>query len=140
MTINEQDSQQIARVLEQYRHGFATMNVEALKAIWDQDYDPIIYITPELSQPILGWAEVERYYQGVAAFFEGTTMMDMSTVSVDCFGDVALAFVNTHFEGEGQGQRHIANGHISFLLRRQRHTWKVIHYHESRRGGPLQSA
>ena len=44
MTASEQDRQQIAAVIEQYRRGFATMDVEGLKAIWDQDYDNIIYV------------------------------------------------------------------------------------------------
>jgi len=44
MAVSELDRQQIAGVIEQYRHGFATMDVEGLKAIWDQDYDHIIYI------------------------------------------------------------------------------------------------
>ena len=39
MTASEQDRQQIAAVIEQYRRGFATMDVEGLTAIWDQDYD-----------------------------------------------------------------------------------------------------
>lgn len=38
MAADEQDRQQIVAVIEQYRHGFATLNVEKLKAIWDQDY------------------------------------------------------------------------------------------------------
>ena len=47
MAVSELDRQQIAGVIEQYRHGFATMDVEGLKAIWDQDYDHIIYIAQD---------------------------------------------------------------------------------------------
>ena len=49
MTASEQDRQQIAAVIEQYRRGFATMDVEGLKAIWDQDYDNIIYVPQEMA-------------------------------------------------------------------------------------------
>jgi hypothetical protein len=39
MTANAQNRQQIAAVIDQYRRGFATMDVEGLTALWEQDYD-----------------------------------------------------------------------------------------------------
>ena len=48
---------------EQDRRGFATMAVETLKGIWDQDYDNILYIPQEAAQPVRGWAGVEQYYK-----------------------------------------------------------------------------
>ena len=61
MSAQEQDKQQIMGVIERYRRGFATMDVEELTAIWDQDYDQIIYIAQELAQPVQGWTGVEHY-------------------------------------------------------------------------------
>jgi hypothetical protein len=52
------ERQQIAAVLEQYRRGFATAERADLTAIWDQDYDPIIYIALERAEPLRGWAAV----------------------------------------------------------------------------------
>lgn len=51
---NEQEPQQIAAVIEQYRRGFATLDVEVLKDIWDQEYDNIIYLAQELAEPVQG--------------------------------------------------------------------------------------
>lgn len=48
-------------VIEQYRRGFAEMNVEMLKGIWDQNYENIIYIAQEKAQPARGWTEVEQF-------------------------------------------------------------------------------
>jgi hypothetical protein len=39
MTANTQHRQQIVAVIDQYRRGFTTMDVEGLTALWDQDYD-----------------------------------------------------------------------------------------------------
>jgi hypothetical protein len=50
MAFSEQDRQHIAAVIERYHRGFAKMDVEGLKAIWDQDYDNIIYIPQEAAQ------------------------------------------------------------------------------------------
>ena len=134
MTASAQDKQQIAAVIEQYRRGFATMDVEGLTAIWDQDYDNILYIAQEAAHPVRGWAGVKRYYHRVAELFKRIRTMTVSDVSVDVFGEVAYAFCRFHFEGEMQGQPHSADGRNTFLLRRRSGTWKVIRYHESRPG------
>jgi ketosteroid isomerase-like protein len=96
------------------------MDVEGLTALWDQDYDQIIYIAQEAAQPVRGWAGVAQYYKRVAGLFERVRTMTVSDVSVDVFGDVAYAFCRFHFEGEMQGesQPHIAEGRATFLLRR----------------------
>ena len=131
MTASERDRQQIAAIIEQYRRGFATMDVEVLKAIWDQDYDNLIYVAQEAAQPVRGWTRIEQYYKGVAGFLGRVRTMTVSDLSVDVLGDVAYAFCIFHFEGELKGESHIANGRDTFILRRKGGAWKVIHYHES---------
>lgn len=118
MAASEQDRQQIAAVIEQYRYGFATVNVEDLKSIWDQDYDNIIYVAQEMAQPVQGWAGVEQYYERVAKSLEQVRTMTVSDLSVDVFGDVAYAFCTFHFEGEvkGQSQSRVADGRVTFIL------------------------
>ncbi|HXG67285.1 MAG TPA: nuclear transport factor 2 family protein [Blastocatellia bacterium] len=136
MAASEQDRQQIAAVVEQYRRGFVTGDIEGLKAIWDQDYDNIIYIAQEAARPVRGWAGVEQYYKHVDGLFEPARTMTVSDLSVDVFGDVAYAYCVFHFEGKfkGQSEPFLADGRDTFILRRKSGTWKVIHYHESRPG------
>jgi ketosteroid isomerase-like protein len=134
MAARKQDRQQIAAVIEQYRRGFATPDVEEFTAIWDHDYDHIIYIPQEAAEPLRDWAGVEHYYKHVAGFFTRVRTMTVGDVSVEVFGEVAYAFCRFHFEGEVKGQRHLADGRNTFILHRKGGTWKVIHYHESRPG------
>lgn len=133
MAASEQDRQEIAAVLDQYRRGFAEMNVEMLKGIWDQSYENIIYVAQEKAQPVRGWAEVAQYYESVHRLLERITSMTIGEFSLDVFGDVAYVFCVFHFEGEmkGQKQPHIADGRNTFILHRKSGTWKLIHYHES---------
>ena len=140
MIPGQQDSQQIAAIIEQYRRGFATLDVAALTGIWDHDYDQIIYIAQEMAQPVQGWAGVERYYQRVAGLLDQVKTMEVSDVSIDVLGAVAYACLSFHFEGEVNERSHIADGRVTFLLRRTREAWKVIHYHESRPGDRLGEA
>ena len=84
-----------------------------------------------------GWTRIEQYYKGVAGFLGRVRTMTVSDLSVDVFGDVAYAFCIFHFEGELKGENHIADGRDTFILRRKRGAWKVIHYHESAPPGPV---
>jgi ketosteroid isomerase-like protein len=145
MAASERERQQIADVVEQYRVGWARMDVERLKAIWDQDYDAILYIPAEAAQPIREWAGVEDYFQQVAGFFARVKTMQLTDLAVDVFGEVAYAFCNFHFEADVdfQSEPWGVNGRNTFILRRKADGWRVIHYHESRpylpeaRGEPL---
>jgi ketosteroid isomerase-like protein len=134
MAAREQDRRQIAEVIERYRSGWETMDFNRLKAIWDRDYDNIIYIPLEAAQPHTDWAGVEEYYKNVAAFVEWVKAMRVSDLSVDVFGDIAYAFCNFHAEVgfKGQSQPLILDARDTFILRRKGGAWKVIHYHESR--------
>ena len=137
MTASERDRRQIAAIIEQYRRGFAKMDVEALKSIWDQDYDNLIYIAQEAAQPVRGWTGIERYYERVAGFLGRVKTMTVGDLSVDVLGDVAYVFCIFHFEGELEGESHIADGRDTFILHRKSGGWKVIHYHESPPPGPV---
>jgi ketosteroid isomerase-like protein len=134
----EQDKRDVAAVIEQYRLGFATLDVETLNDIWDQGYENIIYIPLEAADPVRGWAAVEQYYNRVASLLRAR-VMTVSGLSVDVIGDVAYAFCTFHFEGEIKGKNHTADGRNTFILRRKNGAWKVIHYHESG-PGPLEMA
>lgn len=134
----EQDELDVAAVVEQYRLGFATLDVETLNEIWDQSYGNIIYIPQESAHPLLGWAAVEHYYKRVASLLRAK-MMTVSGLSVNVIGDVAYAFCTFHFEGELKGKNHAADGRNTFILHRKNGAWKVIHYHESG-PGPLEIA
>jgi ketosteroid isomerase-like protein len=134
MPAAEQERQQIAAVIEQYRQGFLTLDAERLMAIWDHDYDQIIYIAQEMAEPVWGWQGVAQYYDQVARLLEHVTTMEVRDVSIAILGEVACAFLNFHFEGQLNGRPHLADGRVTFLLHGTRGSWKVIHYHESRPG------
>jgi ketosteroid isomerase-like protein len=130
-----QHRREIAGVIEQYRRGFATLDVETLIDIWDQSYENVIYIAQEASRPIRGRAAVRRYYDRVAGLLR-VRELTVSDLTVEVIGEVAFAFCAFHFEGEIKGKHHVADGRNTFILRRNHGSWKVIHYHESA-PGPL---
>jgi ketosteroid isomerase-like protein len=132
------DIAQIEALLEAYQLGFAALDAERLKAIWDRDYPQIVYVAQELAQPVRGWKAVERYYDRVANSLDRVSEMTIGDVSIDVIGDVAFAYCTFHFVGDvkGQADPRIADGRNTFLFRRTAGGWKTIHYHESK-PGPL---
>jgi ketosteroid isomerase-like protein len=140
MTTLERDKQALAALVEEYRIGWKTMDVERLKSIWDRDYDNFIYIALELARPVRDWNGIEKYYERVAGLFETVTHMSIDDLSIEVLGDVAFAYCTFHFESKfkGQSEAHTADARITFIFHRRNEVWKVIHYHESR-PGPLSS-
>jgi ketosteroid isomerase-like protein len=135
MTADAQDREQISAVLDQYCRGFATMNIDDLVAIWDQDYDELVYVALEETAARRTWEDIEAYYRHVPPSDPGfrVVAMQVDTLSIGVLADVAHAFVRFRFEGEQEGQEHpvIAEGRATFVLHRDGRAWKVVHYHES---------
>lgn len=133
MTTREDDETSIASIVDRYRAGFAAMDPEILITVWDPQYDGIVYVAQEVADPIHGWAQVEAYYRRLPSANPADRVIEMRVddLSIDIFGDVALAFCTFHFVGEADGRAFVADGRVTFLLHRQAGEWKVIHYHES---------
>jgi len=128
---NKHDVRKIAAIIEQYRRGFAALDAEVLKAIWDRGHDNLIYIALEAAEPVRGWTEIERYYEDATVFLGEVRAMTISDLSVEVFDNVAYAYCTFRFEGALEGKNHIARGRNTFVLIRKEGEWKVIHYHES---------
>ncbi|MFI0349142.1 YybH family protein [Actinomadura sp. 9N407] len=137
MTASGQDREQIAAVIDTYRRGFATMNVDDLIAIWDQDHDDLVYVAMEEAGPRRTWKDIEAYYRHAlpADPTFHVVAMQVETLSIGLLEDVAHVLCRFRFEGEQEGQEDpvIAEGRATFVLHRHRASWKVVHYHESAR-------
>lgn len=127
------DRQAIAALVESYRLGFETMDVDRLASIWDQDYGDLIYVALEAASPIRGREGIAKYYRRVAGQFEAVMRMSVDDLSVDILGDAAFAWCTFHFAAVFKGRRepHLADARVTFLFRRSQAGWRVIHYHES---------
>lgn len=133
--MSEDDRQQISAIVEQYRRGFATMDVAALKAIWDQDYDNLVYVASERPVPITSWQGISGYYDELPSGVPpgAPLTMRVDEMAADVLGDAAYVLCTFHYEGEQEGHREpvVFDGRVTFILRRRNSSWKVIHYHES---------
>jgi ketosteroid isomerase-like protein len=132
--------EEITRLIETYRAGWADLDADILESIWDRDYE-IIYCPSELAAPLRGHAALSAYFTNVVRDIQAVHSMEISDVWIDEFGDIAYAFFNFRFVGDmpGQTEPHIVNGRNTIICHRVGGKWKGIHYHESLQG-PLQPA
>ena len=129
------DARAITDVVEQYRRGFAALEPDVLVGLWDPAFSGIVYVAQEKSEPLRGWAAVEAYYRALPHVIPVAAAEEMrvTDLSVEVFGDVALAFAKFHFVGQRRdgGGEFTADGRVTFVLRRTEGQWRVVHYHES---------
>ena len=130
----DQDRHAISRLIEQYRDGLATLDVEQLQGIWDRTHEPLIYIALERADVIRSWGGIAAYYERLAESLAQVDVIDLGDVTIDLLGGAALVYLQFHFEGALHGQTRIADGRITFGVHRTGGDWRVIHYHESARG------
>ena len=130
----EKDRQAVSGVLDQYRNGLATLDVEALQGIWDRTHDPLVYIALERQDAIRDWAGIARYYEVLAQALASVNTIELADITIDLLGETALAYLTFHFVGDLHGKMRIADGRITFGLHRTGNGWRVIHYHESAHG------
>lgn len=133
MTVNKQDRREIATIVDQYRRAFAIVDMDVFKATWDKDYEDIIYIPQERTQPVRGWADLEQYFKSVEEAFEQVKVMTINDLSIDVLGDAAYAFFTYHFEAKvtGEDEPFAVDGRDTLIMHRKNGAWKVIHYHGS---------
>ena len=128
------DARQIEEVLTKYSRSWEAMDWDGLKNIWDRDYPHILYIPEERPQPVSGWNGIEQYFENAAQSVVSVHAMQLSGITIDVFEDTAYAFCDFYFEADikRMPETFKTNGRDTFILRRKKEDWKVIHYHESR--------
>jgi len=131
--------EEITRLIETYRTGWADLDAEVLGSIWDPNHETI-YCPIELAAPLRGHAALSAYFTNVVQLIQAVHSMEVSSVWIDDLGDIAYAFFDFRFVGDmpGKTEPHIVNGRNTIICHRIAEKWKGIHYHESLQGPPQQ--
>ena len=124
------DEEDVEAVIRRWHAAISTGAAAPLKALWDQDYDGLIYIAEENNEPLTDWASINAYYDELLSA-PVTWSIDGLTVGV--LGDGAWAYLTFVAAGRVEALQHdfVWNGRNSFFLRKSGGEWKIVHYHES---------
>lgn len=128
MHAGRRDEEAIAALVESYRDGFHRLDFQQLCSLWDRRHEGLIYVAQELPEPLQGWDAIERYYARTTDSPEPMIAMTIDALSIQTFGDTALAFFT--FLAHAERDLELA-GRVSMVLRRNRDRWILIHYHRS---------
>ena len=119
-------------VIREWLSSCAAMDVERLKALWDQEYPQLIYVPEEHNDAMTDWAAISKYYDALPALVLSAEW-SMDNLMVDVIGDVAYAYFTFLVKAKVKGIDHtlVGDARDTIILRKTGGRWKIIHYHES---------
>ena len=128
----QQDKQQVEGVIRQWQTAIAAIDMERVKALWDQSYPQLIFIAEENNEHLLDWASIAKYYDALPPVVEKVEWK-LDNLKVDVIGDAAYAYYTFVIDVDVKGVDHTRTFDIrdTFILRRTGGQWKIIHFHES---------
>ncbi len=133
----QEDKDAIAKALTEWGAAFSSepIDVEGMKAIWDETFEHPVYQPEEFFEPWTSWAEIRAYWERVPDLIKvrGFAPIDMD---INVHGDVAWVWVRAYatLMMLKDGNRMLdGQARMTYVFRRRNDgQWKVIHYHESR--------
>jgi ketosteroid isomerase-like protein len=131
-TLTTDDERAVRAAYTAFGQAMQAMDLEALKALWDDGYEHLVYQPEEYEAACTTWDAIVDYWRripGVVSRFEGREIS--SDVAV--LGDVALVYGRGHTTLElKSGESLAGDSRLSAALRRTDGGWRFIHWHESR--------
>lgn len=131
---DNKDETQLKSVVEAFRIAFLAVDPKALSDLWARDHHRLSYVAMEKDRRLRGWAAIHRYLNDLPNHLAAMQRMDIQDLEIDVLGDFALLcfdFTATVTFRSGSGAS--PAGRVSMVLKHQRDTWRIIHYHESAR-------
>jgi len=128
------DEAAITRVYEQWCHAFQTVDGAAMKQLFDQDSNGLIYQSEENVDPMYTWAEIDNYWTGAEELVDRIPQWSELSRKIAIFGESAFVYVKlrTHLEISGAKRPLLGELRATIGLHQRDHDWKIVHYHESR--------
>ena len=125
----EQEKQEIKSAMDAWIAAMSAADGPKLVSLWDTSYPNVVYIAEENEKPLVGWAGIKEYYDGLVSGLENASWTYDNLV-VDVFGDTAYTQC-TALGQSGSSPRMEYVMRDTFIFRKVGGQWKIIHYHES---------
>ena len=134
MTDDRTAERAVLQVYDDWRRAFASVDGRAMKALWDHDFDGLIYQAEERPDPIYDWSGIAAYWDGVHEILERVGEWTEVSRKVAIAGEVAFVYAKTMTSLKIVGVPKEFAGELrsTLGLRRRDGRWLLVHYHESR--------
>ncbi len=110
------------------------LDFEAMKGLWDADFDGLVYQPEEYESPLCRWEDILRYWSEVPTVVESVPEWREIDGHIAVIGEVAVVYSKLMTRIRIRDIEKTFNGEVrlSLALRRTPAGWRLIHYHESR--------
>lgn len=110
------------------------LDFEAMKGLWDADFDGLVYQPEEYESPFRRWEDILRYWSNVPNVVESVPEWREIDGHIAVIDNVAVVYSKLMTSIRIRDVEKPFNGEVrlSLALRRTPDGWRLIHYHESR--------
>jgi ketosteroid isomerase-like protein len=132
-TLMTDDETAVRAASTAFAQALQAMDLEAMKALWDDGYEHLVYQPEEFEVALTTWGAIVDYWSHLPGVVGGIEMREISS-DVAVLGDVALVYWRGHttFEFKDSSESLVGDSRLSAGLRRTDSGWRFIHWHESR--------
>jgi ketosteroid isomerase-like protein len=119
----------VRAVLDRLAEVYVERDVELLRSVFAPDPDVVMY-SPGSRERFVGLPEIEAKAEADWARSESASLTYGRT-SISAAGSVAWAAVDADFTVRAGGQESTLPVHITFVLKKRRERWLIVHAHYS---------
>ncbi len=132
MTTTEEEA--VVNTYNAWAKAFQSVDAEAMKSLFDQDYAGILYQAEEQTEAFYTWQAIDEYWSAAPGIIDRIPEWRELTRKVSLDGDSAYVFskLQTHLEVKGAKRPLLGELRVSMGMHKSAGEWKIIHYHESR--------
>lgn len=132
--MNDDVPRGVIELYETWQTAFRTLDVAGLRSLWDDRFEPPIYLAEENPKALLTMAEIGAYLEAAPSVVESVPRWDEIERAISVSGDVATIYARTFVTLKLRGVTKPLEGEVrtTHVVHRRGGRWLLIHYHESR--------
>jgi ketosteroid isomerase-like protein len=124
----------VIELYETWQKAFRTLDVALLGSLWDERFEPPIYIAEENPKALLSMSEIRAYLTAAPTVVESVPRWDELERAISVSNDVATIYARSFVTLKLRGVTRPLEGEVrtTHVLHQRGGRWLLIHYHESR--------
>lgn len=128
------DSEDVIQVYDAWCKAFQSIDVYGMKALFDQDFDGLIYQPAEVPDPMFSWSEISAYWDSIPAIVASIRQWRELERKVVVDRDSAYVYsrTDTHVLVKDAKRPLIGDLRVVLCMHRTARGWALIGVHESR--------
>lgn len=126
-------TEEIEALLEELVERWKSMRLPEIRELWDGNEREPYYLPEEAEEPLIGWDDIEAYWQRTMAAIPRLTMRIWEVRVKPLAPDLAVALYRMHWNAEVKGFAEPLGGdnRVTAIFRNTDEGWRFCHYVEA---------